>query len=37
MDIGEIAETTGTARATVRWHLHAGRKALRTALADLRR
>jgi RNA polymerase sigma-70 factor (ECF subfamily) len=37
MDIGEIAETTGTARATVRWHLHTGRKALRTALADLRR
>lgn len=37
MDTREIAETTGTAQATVRWHLHAGRKALRAALADVRR
>jgi RNA polymerase sigma-70 factor, ECF subfamily len=37
MDTREIAETTGTSQATVRWHLHAGRKALRAALADVRR
>jgi RNA polymerase sigma-70 factor, ECF subfamily len=37
MDTREIAQTTGTSQATVRWHLHAGRKALRSALADLRR
>ena len=36
-DTREIAETTGTTQATVRWHLHAGRKALRAALADVRR
>ena len=37
MDTREIAEATGTSQATVRWHLHAGRKSLRAALADLRR
>jgi RNA polymerase sigma-70 factor, ECF subfamily len=37
VDTSKIAETTGTSQATVRWHLHAGRKALRSALADLRR
>jgi RNA polymerase sigma-70 factor, ECF subfamily len=37
MDTREIAGTTGSSQATVRWHLHAGSKALRTALADMRR
>ena len=36
LDTRDIAETTGTSQATVRWHLHAGRKALREALADVR-
>ena len=36
LDTREIAETTGTSQATVRWHLHAGRKALRASLADVR-
>ena len=37
MEAREIAESTGTSQATVRWHLHAARKALRAALADVRR
>lgn len=37
LDTREIAEMMGTSRTTVRWHLHQGRKALRVALADVRR
>jgi RNA polymerase sigma-70 factor (ECF subfamily) len=33
--IPEIAEITGSAAPTVRWHLHMGRRALRAALAPL--
>lgn len=33
--VGEIAGLTGSSAATVRWHLHMGRRALRTALAPL--
>jgi RNA polymerase sigma-70 factor (ECF subfamily) len=33
--VGEIAELTGSAPATVRWHLHVGRRTLRTALSHL--
>jgi RNA polymerase sigma-70 factor, ECF subfamily len=33
--IAEIAELTGSAAATVRWHLHMGRRALRNALSHL--
>lgn len=32
----EIAELTGLTDGTVRWHIHAARKVLRTALAPLR-
>lgn len=33
--VAEIAELTGSAPATIRWHLHVGRRALRTALSHL--
>lgn len=33
--ISDIAELTGSAQATVRWHLHMGRRALRAALSPL--
>jgi RNA polymerase sigma-70 factor, ECF subfamily len=33
--VAEIAELTGSAPATVRWHLHVGRRTLRTALSHL--
>ena len=33
--VAEIAEVTGSAAATVRWHLHVGRRTLRTALSHL--
>jgi RNA polymerase sigma-70 factor (ECF subfamily) len=33
--VAEIAGLTGSSAATVRWHLHMGRRALRTALAPL--
>jgi RNA polymerase sigma-70 factor, ECF subfamily len=33
--IAEIAALTGTSAATVRWHLHMGRRTLRSALAPL--
>jgi RNA polymerase sigma-70 factor (ECF subfamily) len=33
--VAEIAELTGSAPATVRWHLHTGRRALRKALSHL--
>jgi RNA polymerase sigma-70 factor, ECF subfamily len=33
--VAEIAELTGSAAATVRWHLHMGRRTLRTALSHL--
>src|SRR3954471_9668627 len=33
--VAEIAALTGSSGATVRWHLHMGRRALRTALAPL--
>lgn len=36
MTTKEIAESLGVAEVTVRWHLHQGRRTLRTALADLR-
>lgn len=36
MTTGEIAEELGVAQVTVRWHLHHGRRALQTALGDLR-
>lgn len=35
--IGEIASITGSSAATVRWHLHMGRRTLRNALAPLYR
>jgi RNA polymerase sigma-70 factor (ECF subfamily) len=37
MGAEQIAAMTGTSRATVRWHLHTARKALRASLADLKR
>lgn len=33
--VAEIAGLTGSSAATVRWHLHMGRRALRTALGPL--
>jgi RNA polymerase sigma-70 factor (ECF subfamily) len=33
--VAEIAGLTGSSSATVRWHLHMGRRALRAALAPL--
>ena len=33
--VAEIANLTGSAPATVRWHLHIGRRALRAALSHL--
>jgi len=33
--VSEIAGLTGSSAATVRWHLHMGRRVLRTALAPL--
>jgi RNA polymerase sigma-70 factor (ECF subfamily) len=33
--VAEIAGLTGSSSATVRWHLHMGRRALRTALTPL--
>jgi RNA polymerase sigma-70 factor (ECF subfamily) len=33
--VAEIAALTGSPGATVRWHLHMGRRALRTALSPL--
>jgi RNA polymerase sigma-70 factor (ECF subfamily) len=33
--VAEIAALTGSAPATVRWHLHVGRRTLRTALSHL--
>src|SRR3954469_16887840 len=33
--VAEIAALTGSSGATVRWHLHMGRRALRTALTPL--
>ena len=33
--VAEIAQQTGSAAATVRWHLHVGRRTLRAALAHL--
>lgn len=36
MSIKEIAGSLGVTEVTVRWYLHQGRRALRTALADLR-
>jgi RNA polymerase sigma-70 factor (ECF subfamily) len=35
LSVAEIADQTGTTRATVRWHLHVSRKALRAALAGI--
>jgi RNA polymerase sigma-70 factor (ECF subfamily) len=35
--VAEIAELTGSAAATVRWHLHVGRRTLRAALGHLYR
>jgi len=35
--VAEIAELTGSAPATVRWHLHVGRRTLRAALSHLYR
>jgi RNA polymerase sigma-70 factor (ECF subfamily) len=35
--VGEIAALTGSSAATVRWHLHMGRRTLRSALDPLYR
>jgi DNA-directed RNA polymerase specialized sigma24 family protein len=33
--VNDIAELTGSSPATVRWHLHMGRRVLRAALSNL--